>query len=556
MLTDLTIQNFIIIEQLEVHFSEGFTAITGETGAGKSVFVGALAMLMGKRADTSLIRQGADRSIIEGHFIQIPEKAQALIAQLGIEGADATRCHIRRELSATGRNRCFINDSLVSLATIEELAIDLLDIHSQHRNLLLGDAGFVLSALDRMSESTVALEVYTQQYKRFKTTEKALKELRLELDKATDERDYDLFRYNELTEAKLLEASEEKRLEEEAKVLRSADEIKASLQEAYARLETSESNAVALIASSIKALEASCDKLPDLEDYLERLSSCQIELADIASDLQRRDDTIEADPYQLEAVESRLDTLNHLFSKYHCATTDELIQLRDELGKRISLYTDGHETISKLEKELESIKQQLDSDARRLTETRQKAAKHMEEKIKATLSQLEIPLAEVSFQFTRSPQPLATGYDKVEFLFAANAKLPLKPVGDIASGGELSRLMLALKALLAEREKLPTILFDEIDTGISGRIADKMGTILQSMGKVMQVIAITHLPQIAARGNHQMHIEKQLDPHGEPITTLRILSPTEREIEIATLLSGDEVTAEGVEAARVLLKEL
>lgn len=556
MLQHLSIKDFIVIDNLEVFFPQGFTSITGETGAGKSVFVGALSMLMGKRADTSLIRHKAGKSIIEGIFTAIPEAARRIIAEEEIESEDPSSCVLRRELSRSGKNRCFVNDALVSLATIEKVATHLLDIHSQHRNLLLGDADFILTAIDRMTLDRAPLADYQEAYETHKRALYNLRELKKSLLKASEDFDYDLFRYNELTEANI-EEGEEVRLEEEARILRHADEFKSGLFEASHLLNSDDrENALHFLGDALRSIEALTGKLPDLLQYCQRLDSCRIELADIAADFGRRCDEIDADPQRLSFVEARLDLLNRLLGKYHLSSTQELIRLRDTLERQIRLYEDGGKALQEAEAEMNRRREALDRCAEVLTKERKRAADDLAKAIKKILAQLDLPLAEVFFDFQPSEGPLSNGYDKVEFLFSANNKRSLRPVGEIASGGEMSRLMLALKAKMAEKENLPTILFDEIDTGISGRVADKMGKILRQMGENMQVVAITHLPQIAARSNSQKHIEKHLDVHGEPSTSLRSLSEEERQTEIAALLSGDEVTPESIEAAKVLLKEL
>lgn len=554
MLQSLFIKDFIIIEKLEVSFEPSFTSITGETGAGKSVFVGALSMLMGKRADTTLIRHGADKSIIEGVFTNIPEKAKEIIASFDLEIGNPSECILRREISNSGRNRSFVNDTPTPLSTLEKIAEQLIDIHSQHRNLLLGDANYILSAVDRMLLDKTPLLHYQEIYKQYKTAEKNWKELRNKIEKASEEYDYDLFRFHELSDANLKE-EEEKALEEEENYLRYADELKESFYLANQYLEGEEKNAIQLIQEAIHSLSSIAERLPNLSSYINRLESCTIELQDIASDCQRQSDEIEANPLRLQSIEERLNLINRLINKYRTTSTKELLILKEELAQKIALYKDGDTYLKEVESELNRKRKELDSAAQILHQARQEISTKMAIQIKETLASMEMPLSNVVFRLHMQEDPLPTGYDIANLLFSANENLPLKPVGEIASGGEMARLMLALKALLAQKEALPSILFDEIDTGISGRIADKMGQILLKMGINMQVIAITHLPQIAARGNHQMHIGKHLNEQGEPITSLQNLSPKEREKEIAALISGDTISQESLDAAKVLLKK-
>lgn len=553
MLQSLFIKDFIIIDQLEVDFSPGFTSITGETGAGKSVFVGALSLLMGRRAETSLIRQGANKSIIEGVFTDLPAEAKRLILEFELESANSAECIIRREIAHNGRNRSFVNDTPVPLSTMEKIAEQLIDIHSQHRNLLLGNASYILSAVDKMLADKAPLLRYQEAYKRYKTAEKELHELRTQLQKASEEYDYCSFRYNEISQANPKEG-EENTLEEEEKLLRYADQLKAGFLEASQWIDGREGNALSAIQESLRNLSSIAEHLPNIAEYIQRIESCSIELSDISADFMRRSDAIEADPQRLPEVEERLDLLQHLLEKYHCASTKELIELQEELLQKINLYQDGDHALHRAEEKCQQLKDVLDKEAKNLTEARHKATIAMEMQIKETLRSMDLPHAEVTFELQVASSPKQSGYDEINFLFASNSSLPQKPVSEIASGGEMSRLMLALKALLAQKESLPTILFDEIDTGISGRIADKMGQLLRKMGSTMQVIAITHLPQIAARGNYQKHIQKQLDDKGMPVTSLLSLSEEERVKEVASLLSGDTITQESLEAAKVLLR--
>lgn len=555
MLRSLLIKDFILIDSLQVTFENGYTSITGETGAGKSIFVGALSMLMGKRSDAELIRHGANRAIIEGEFIDIPTKALQFLKSMELDCPDSPNsCIIRREIGIGGRNRSFVNDVPTPLNTISKLAEYILDIHSQHRNLLLGDAGFILNAIDRMGKTSETRHAYEQLFEEYTNAVKDYKRLQEKLAKASEEYDYDSFRYNELEQANLT-IDEEIKLEEAEKILRYADEIKTSLFQANELLTGGAENTQQLLQQVAHELTPLVEKIPEIASYIERIESCRIEITDIAHDLITKSDAIEANPQELQVIEERIDLLNRLFSKYRLATSKELIELRDNLKESLDLYTDGNQRLEESSAHCNTLKKKLDEVAMTLSQQRKKASDLLADKLQEMLSLLEMPHSKVCFKFKESNTPLATGYDIVDFLFTANNKLPLKPVGEIASGGEMARLMLSLKAQLAKKENLPTILFDEIDTGISGRVADRMGSILRQMGETMQVIAITHLPQIAAQSDFQKHIEKVLDTHGEPITSIRSLSPTERVNEIASLLSADVITPESLEAAKILLQK-
>lgn len=553
MLQSLSISNFILIDRLEVTFKSGFTTVTGETGAGKSVFVGALSMLLGRRADTGLIRRGKDKCIIEGFFTDLPEKVREIIQENELEEGDEGSCTIRREMSTNGRNRCFINDTPVQLATLASISEHLIDIHSQHRNLLLGDADYILTAIDRMLSSTKPKEEYQVSFQKFLVAKKRLEELKEELRHAEEDFDYDSFRFDELSKAGLSEGEEDRIIEEE-KILRHAEEIKSILEETEGLFGHDEVGILRRLSVLQRILIPLKEHLPEVADYIVRIDSSQIELGDIASDLARRAEDIEINPRKLAEIEERIDLLNRLFEKYRSTTSTELITLRDELGKKIALFQDSGNALHVAEENYRLEKAKLEATGEKLSAIRSKAGEEIALRIEEGLRLLEIPDASVAFNIENLGEPKPSGYDRVTFLFSANRTLHPKPVGEIASGGEMARLMLSLKALLAEKESLPTILFDEIDNGISGRVADRMGLILRRMGAVMQVIAITHLPQIAARSTQQMCIEKVFPEGGEPATVLRQLSDEERQAEIARLLSGDTITKASLEAAKELLQ--
>ena len=549
MLTDLSISNFILIDHLQVSFTSGFTTITGETGAGKSIFVGALSMLLGKRGDSSLIRNGAEKCIIEASFSQLPKRLNELLDTLDLP-TDTSECILRREITASGRSRAFVNDTPTSLANLSQVALQLIDIHSQHRNLLLSDGKFQLTAIDRLLPLDNPLQSYKEAYSAYLKAKQTRDEIAERIRQAAEDYDNDSFRFSELDNAHLIEG-EEISLHDELDALEHAEEIKQGLLEACRLLQEDEDNIISRIASVEQTLGGIRNFSSDINEYVERISRARIDLADIAGDLIRIADDSYSDPDRLTVASERYDLLNRLMSKYHTEDTASLISLRNELASRISLYESGDLDLKQAEKSLSEAHARLLSVAKELHEVRLRAAKVMASSLSDMLHDLEMPHATVKIEVTEMTTPTPDGIDSVTLLFSANCTLPPQPVGEIASGGEISRLMLALKALLAEHESLPTILFDEVDTGVSGRTADKMGQLLLRMGHVMQVIAITHLPQIAARSVTQMMIYKKEDPL--PQTILKTLSTEEREQEIARLLSGHEITPAALKAAQALL---
>lgn len=551
MLNLLTISNFVLIDSLSVSFAPGFTSITGETGAGKSIFVGALSMLLGRRSESSLIKEGATKSIIEGHFVDLPQQAKGWLIANELY-SDDDECILRRELSASGRGRFFINDTPVSLGQLSELAALLLDIHSQHQNLSLTGSSFQLRMVDKMLSTPQYVEEYALCYKEFREAQKQLEQLTEDIKKSRDEYDYNLFKYNELSAANL-QADEEIELGEKEQQLRYADEIKGTLWQAASLLEGDETGSITLLQQSEHALDTIAHRMSSLADYSARLHSCRIELRDIHSDLQRIVDDIEADPQLLDGVTARLDLLNTLLQKYHVANSRELIALKDHLEGQIHRYEDQDVLLEEAQKSLNQKRLAMDRAAQQLTHEREQTALSIAQHLTEVLRQLELPHARIDIRITPTNTPTPTGYDQVDLLFSANSKNTLYPIGEVASGGEIARVMLAVKAMLAERDQLPTILFDEVDTGVSGRVADCMGKILRTMGQHLQVIAITHLPQIAARSQAQMAIAKRYDEQQVAHTELTLLTDEQRENEIARLISGDTITDAGRTAARELL---
>lgn len=552
MLQKLSIQNFILIDHLEVDFASGFTSITGETGAGKSIFVGALSMLLGRRAEIALIKEGATRSVIEGTFAQLPQQAIECLKANDLWCSDGL-CILRREWGTSGRGRCFINDTPVALTTLSELSAHLIDIHSQHQNLLLTSEHFQLAILDRHLPDSSLTQQYQEQFTRYQEAHKQLVTLQKEIEQSHEAYDYNLFRYNELSEAALT-AGEEITLEEQFRLLQHADEIKAALYGAYQILDSEEKSLPSQINSAIRLLSDISGQMPALEEYTERLDSVAIELQDIAQELSNKAESIESDPLLLERTEQRIDLLNTLFQKYHVTNSEALLSLQQQLAEQLEHCDNQEELLQEAQKKLEIAREKLVQLGSQLTEARTQVAQEVAQQLTQDLHLLELTHAQLAFSITPAAQPTLSGFDMVQLLFSANGAQTLRPVGDVASGGEMARIMLAIKSRLASREELPTILFDEIDTGVSGRVADRMGLLLNSMGQHMQVLAITHLPQIAARSTSQFLIEKLFHEESQTATThLLPLSPQERETEIARLISGNSITPATLAAARELL---
>lgn len=556
MLSQLRVKNFILIEEMDISFDEGFSSLTGETGAGKSIFLGALSLLQGKRAEVGLIRSGSNKCIIEGSFVQLSEKVKLLLRQLDLtddDEPDADNCIIRREISTTGKNRCFINDIPVQLSRLADISEYLIDIHSQHSNLLLGNPEFILQSIDQLLPDGNLPKEYKKRYLHYTESLQQLTKLKKQINDATQALDYDSFRLNELNEAQLT-IGEEENLADELKRLQHADDIKAALFETEDRITRDEQGLLVQLNSMLKQLQRVQQHIPDLENIVARIASCQIELKDVCSEVQNMGGSLNADPGRLMEVESRLDRLNKLFDKFHVNSSEKLVALREELNEKIALYNDSSHLLEAAQEQFETSKKELLKTGKRLTKAREKVGNQIAERIVKNLSLLEIPHACVQVQIESSETPLANGLDKVILLFSANSNMPPQPIGSIASGGEISRVMLSLKAIIAEHANMPTILFDEIDTGISGRVADRMGHILRSMGLHMQVIAITHLPQIAARAQHQLMIQKTQTLEGLPTSNIQKLNEDERKHEVARLISGDKITDTSLQAAAELLK--
>lgn len=551
MLTQLFIKNFALIDELNVDFHNGFSVITGETGAGKSIILGALGMILGQRADAKLIKNGAAKCIVEAHFNLEKYDFQQFFTDNDIE-YDASDSIIRREISAAGKSRAFVNDTPVQLAVLKSLGEQLVDIHSQHQNLLLQKEDFQLNVVDTIAQNQKELNSYRQLFNDLRDSQQALSQLKHDIEENLRDVDYIRFQLQELEKAKLTEDLQEQ-LEQESNTLSHSEDIKNSLFTANELLNGDDNGIVNQIRKVTQSLHSIASVFPSIEELYERVDSSHIELKDIAEELSSVAESIEYNPARLEEVNSRLDHIYALEQKFHVTSTKELLTIKAELESKISNIDNSDEQLSILQAKVNALNEQCTEAAAKLTATRIKAAKTIEKEMLSRLIPLGIPNVRFEVSVSPAPQLTTTGTDKLQFLFSANKNTQLQPVAQVASGGEIARVMLALKAMISGKVKLPTIIFDEIDTGVSGKIAQKMAAIMQEMGNnERQVISITHLPQIAALGTHHYKVYKEEDKN---TTTSHIiqLSQQQRINEIAQMLSGDNITDAAITNAKELL---
>ena len=550
MLKKLYIKNFTLIDELDIGFEEGFSVITGETGAGKSIILGALGLLLGQRADSKAIKAGRDRCTVEAHFDLRKYDMQGFFDEkdLDYDGGD---CILRREVTSAGKSRAFVNDTPVALTTLRELGDQLVDIHSQHQNLLLNKEDFQLSVVDIIANDQKVLADYRNSFLELKTVERQLEQLREDIRRHRDNEDFLRFQHHELSEARLTEGEQEQ-LEQEYGILSHAEEIKSALYEADDLL-SGDGGIVEKLKSASHSIDSVKDVFPDITEAAERIESSFIELKDIADEVSRHAEHIDFDPERMEEVNNRLDTIYHLQQKFHVDSVTQLISLREDFGQQLSQIDGGDEALHEMEEKEAALRTVCEEKAKRLTAIRTEAARKVEEEMRRRLVPLGIP--KVRFEVAISEKPLsADGKDKVAFLFTANSNMPLQPVSQVASGGEIARVMLSLKAMISGAVKLPTIIFDEIDTGVSGKVAEMMAHIMQEMGgNDRQVISITHLPQIAACGNTHYKVYKEETDEGT-VSHMCRLTPQERVGEIAQMLSGSDITEAAIRNAEELLK--
>ena len=551
MLKHLYIKNFTLIDTLDIDLYAGFSVITGETGAGKSIILGAIGLLLGQRADSKAIKTGADKCIIEAHFDLTRYSIESFFNENDIE-YDAEDCIIRRELTSAGKSRAFINDTPVPLTMLKELGDRLVDVHSQHQNLLLNKQDFQLSVVDIIANDTKELTQYRQTFADYQTANKELEELRDEIERNRQNADFLQFQYQELAGANL-QSGEQEELEQKSDTMTHSEEIKGALYTADNALQADDNGAVEALRNTISALKGISKVFSAATELAERLDSTYIELKDVAQEISSLLERVDFDPSELEMVNNRLDRLYDLQKKYHAESIEDLIALRDDIGQKLSHIENSDEALEEMQQKVTQLKARCEKEAQALTTLRTRAAKQIEKEMQQRLVPLGMPHVRFNIEITKDLLG-KNGQDKVGFLFSANTSTPLQPVSQVASGGEIARVMLALKAMISGAVKLPTIIFDEIDTGVSGKIAEKMAEIMQEMGQQeRQVISITHLPQIAALGTHHYKVSKEESAKGT-ISRMEELTPEERITEIAQMLSGSDVTDAAIQNAKQLLK--
>ena len=550
MLRRLSVENYALIDKLEMELDPHLNIITGETGAGKSIILGAIGLLLGQRADVKAIRRGASKCIIEARFDIAAYGMRPFFEENELEYDE--ECILRREVQASGKSRAFINDTPASLAQMKELGEQLIDVHSQHQNLLLNKEGFQLNVLDILAHNDAALEKYHLRYGEWKQTERELAELMSLAEKSRSDEDYIRFQLEQLEEAHLVEGEQEE-LEQEAETLSHAEEIKAGLYRVEQSFVSDEGGLLSYLKDSLNTLNSLQRVYQPAKELTERMESAYIELKDISHEVSSQSDSVEFNPVRLEEVNERLNLIYSLQQKHRAQTLDELIALTDEYRSKLSDITSYDERIAELTVRKEEQYKQVKQQAELLTKARTKAAREVEKQLAARLIPLGMPNVRFQIEMGLKKEPGLQGEDTVNFLFSANKNGTLQNISSVASGGEIARVMLSIKALIAGAVKLPTIVFDEIDTGVSGEIADRMADMMQEMGdRNRQVISITHLPQIAARGRAHYKVYKK-DSDTETNSHIRRLTDEERVEEIAHMLSGATLTEAALSNAKSLL---
>lgn len=550
MLTSLLIRNYVLIDHLDIRFDKGLSVVTGETGAGKSIILGALSLVLGQRANGKSIRTGADKCVIEAVFDIAAYELASFFEENDLE-FDPEACILRRELFASGKSRAFVNDSPVSLSILKELGGSLIDIHSQHQNLLLGDSRFQLKVVDVMAQNKPFLEEYDKIYRRYRSLRKALQDMKEKVRQAKEEEEYLRFQWNQLQEA-CLQPGEQVELEQEQEILSHAEEIKSSLYTITELLQGEEHNALQGIKEALSIANSLERYYPAAKEISERLRSAYIDLNDLAGDTDAQKENIEFNPQRMEWVNERLNTLYSLQQKHRISTEEELIALQEKYAEQLREIDSSDEQTEALEKEVADVYKNLLRQAALLRKQRTAASKQISDQLVGMIAPLGMPHVRFRVEVLSKEEPGADGMDDISFLFSAHKSGELQPVSQTASGGEISRLMLCIKAMIAGFTALPAIIFDEVDTGVSGDIADKMGEIMQELSRNMQVITITHLPQIAAKGGSHYYVYKK-DTAEKTATYIRQLTREERIREVARMLSGATLTEASLANAKELL---
>ena len=552
MLRQLYIRNFTLIDELDITFKPGFSVITGETGAGKSIILGAIGQILGNRADARMVKAGCDKCVIEAHFDLSNYDMESFFDDNDID-YEPEDCIIRRELKANGKSRAFINDTPVALTTARELGQQLVDIHSQHQNLLLQKEDFQLNVVDIIAHNSQLLNDYRTLFDGYAKAKAALREKEEECEKDRANEDFLRFQADELVKAQLIDGEQEE-LEQELETLSHAEDIKGALFDADNLLSGDDRSITQSCKTMLSRLSDIGDVYPAIRQVTERIDSAYIELKDIARDISNLAESIDFDPARLTMANERLDTIYTLQKKHHVESVAELIAIRDSLTARLNDITNSEDMLEDMRRQVEDMHCKATEAAARLTESRQEAARHVTEQLLAQMTSLGMPNARFEIKF-ETKELAVDGADRISYMFSANKNVPLEPIAQVASGGEVARVMLSLKAMISGAVKLPTIIFDEIDTGVSGRVAEMMAQIMRQMGRAdRQVISITHLPQIAALGTTHYKVEKT-DTDDTTISRMRMLGHDERITEIAQMLSGSNISDAAIENAKSLLEK-
>lgn len=554
MLRSLSIRNFALIDSLEVDFTSGFSVITGETGTGKSVLLGAISVMLGQRSDAKAVREGAERCIIEGHF-DLSALSLSDFFESNDLFYDESDCIVRREVAANGRSRAFVNDTPVSVALLKDLGCRLIDIHSQHQNLLLGDKNFQLDVLDSLSADARELSEYRKLFSEYSKATDELEKLKAALGKSKDDADWLRYQLEEIDREAFREGEQEE-LEQEQQELAHAEEIQSALYGALNLIAgDEEQNVVRRLRDAVSSLSRIAEHYPAADALSERIDASSIELKDCCDELRERAERVTFSPDRLEWVDTRLARIYDMMRKHRVSSLFDLLQLADDYRNRLQQIDGGDEEIRILEKRCSALLKEMTAAADAITVKRKEAAVKLQKEITDILVTLGMPLIRFEVDFAGSRNFTSSGADAVTFLFSANSTSPMQPLSDVASGGEMARVMLALKSLIADYKQQPTLIFDEIDTGISGVLAERMGRLMKKMGKAnRQVVSITHLPQVAALGESHYKVYKEETAHGTR-TNIIPLEGEERVREIAQMMSGETLTGAALENARLLLSE-
>lgn len=551
MLNQLSIQNFALIDQVEIDFSGGLSVITGETGAGKSILLGALGLILGKRADHSVLKDTSRKCIVEGVFDLRGYKLSVFFDKNDLDYSDSSI--LRREINGNGKSRSFINDTPCTLDVLKKLGSQLIDIHSQQQTLQLNDSQFQLKIVDALAGNDKLLSSYQKDFVVYQNLKSRIQSFEQELAEAKQQEDYLNFQFKELEELNL-KVGENDVLEQEQKRFANSEDILKNLSEAQSLLTDKEDNIIGQLSALKQCMQQSEQYDSDFTELLGRVSSMLIELQDVSSEVEAKSQDFEYDPERHRVVEERLGDIHRLQKKHVCSDADTLIEIKENIESQLLAVSNSDEQLKSLEKELDQIKEKLATQASKLTKKRKASLPSFQTKVEETLQSLGIPFACLRVEHQNQNDFTKSGKDSFDFLFSANKGIDPAKVSKTASGGETSRLMLAIKEIIAQHQQLPTILFDEIDTGVSGEIAEKMGTILAKIGKQRQVISITHLPQLAAKGEHHYFVYKDV-VNDRSSTQLKKLTDDERISELAKMLSGSTLTEAALNNAKELLHD-